>query len=53
MVVIAIDMGGGKTTCAISEDIAPTLSCTHGGAPAILRDDYSDHDEHISGCGDR
>lgn len=49
MVVIVIDMGGGKSRCAVSEDIAPTLTCTYGGAPAILRDDYSDNDEHIPG----
>jgi hypothetical protein len=29
--VLAIDMGGGKTACAVSEEISPTLACTHGG----------------------
>lgn len=47
MVVIAIDMGGGKTTCAISEDIAPTLSCTHGGGAGMDGNGHGRHPERI------
>ena len=37
--VLVVDMGGGKTSCAITEDISPTLSCTHGGAPVVIYED--------------
>ena len=33
--VVCIDQGGGKSSCSISEDLAPTLACTHGGEPAV------------------
>lgn len=29
------DQGGGKSSCLVTEDITPTLTCTHGGAPAV------------------
>ena len=35
-VVFSIDMGGGKSSVAISEDIAPTLCTTHYGEPAVV-----------------
>ncbi len=33
--VVCVDQGGGKSSCSISENISPTLACTHGGEPAI------------------
>ena len=33
--VVCVDQGGGKSSCSISEDLSPTLSCTHGGEPAV------------------
>lgn len=37
-VVYAVDQGGGKSSCSVSEDKAPTLTCTHGGEPAVCYD---------------
>ncbi len=34
--VLAVDMGGGKGSCNIQKDKAPTLATTHGGEPAVL-----------------
>lgn len=34
--VYAIDQGGGKSSSSVSEDISPTLACTHGGAPVVF-----------------
>lgn len=31
----AIDQGGGKSQCGITKELAPTLTCTHGGEPVI------------------
>lgn len=36
--ILVVDMGGGKSGCGISEDITPTLACTHGGEPCIALD---------------
>jgi len=33
--VIAVDQGGGKSGANHYEDISPTLTCTHGGEPAV------------------
>ena len=33
-VCYAVDQGGGKSSCGVTEGIAPTLTCTHGGEPA-------------------
>ena len=33
--VISVDQGGGKSGATSYEDISPTLTCTHGGAPAV------------------
>ena len=33
--VVCIDQGGGKSSCNITEEKAPTLACTHGGEPAV------------------
>ena len=34
-VVYAVDQGGGKSQANVTEDMAPTLTCTHGGEPAV------------------
>lgn len=34
-VCYVVDMGGGKTATGVSENITPTLACTHGGEPAV------------------
>lgn len=34
MKIFVVDMGGGKSTMQIDEDKSPTLTTTHGGAPA-------------------
>ena len=33
--VVCVDQGGGKSNCTVDEQVAPPLSCTHGGAPAV------------------
>ena len=33
--VLAIDQGGGKSQANVQENLSPTLTCTHGGEPAI------------------
>lgn len=33
--VIAVDQGGGKSGAHSYEGVAPTLTCTHGGEPAV------------------
>ena len=33
--VVCVDQGGGKSSCNVAEEIAPTLACTHGGEPAV------------------
>ena len=37
-VAYAIDMGGGKSACGVFEEQTPTLTCTHGGNPAVVYD---------------
>lgn len=34
--VLCVDQGGGKSGCGVTEEVSPTLACTHGGAPAVL-----------------
>ena len=34
-VVYSVDQGGGKSSCNISEEQSPNLTCTHGGEPAV------------------
>lgn len=31
----AVDQGAGKSSCNVSENISPTLTCTNDGAPAV------------------
>lgn len=33
--VVAVDMGGGKSSSNISHNLSPTITCTHGGEPVI------------------
>ena len=33
--VVCVDQGGGKSSCSVSEEVSPTLACTHGGEPAV------------------
>ena len=35
-VCYAVDQGGGKSGANVTEGIAPTLTCTHGGEPAVV-----------------
>ena len=37
--VVCVDQGGGKSSCGITEELAPTLSCTHGGEPVVCLSD--------------
>jgi DNA (cytosine-5)-methyltransferase 1 len=33
--VVCVDQGGGKSSCSVSEELSPTLACTHGGEPVV------------------
>ena len=33
--VVAVDMGGGKSSSNVSKNLSPTITCTHGGEPVI------------------
>lgn len=33
--MIEVDQGGGKSSASVSENLSPTLTCTHGGEPAV------------------
>ena len=33
--VVCVDQGGGKSSCNVSVEKTPTLTCTHGGEPAV------------------
>ena len=35
IVIVCVDQGGGKSSCSVSEELSPTLTCTHGGEPAV------------------
>jgi len=37
--VVCVDQGGGKSSCNVTEDMSPTLTCTHGGEPAVCVED--------------
>lgn len=34
-IVVAIDMGGGKSSSNITKNLSPTITCTHGGEPVV------------------
>jgi DNA (cytosine-5)-methyltransferase 1 len=33
--IYAVDQGGGKSQANVSEELSPTLTCTHGGEPVV------------------
>ena len=33
--VVCVDQGAGKSSCSVSEELSPTLACTHGGEPVV------------------
>lgn len=33
--VVCVDQGGGKSSCNVTKECSPTLTCTHGGEPVI------------------
>lgn len=33
--VYSVDMGGGKSSCVVLEDLSPILTCTHYGTPVV------------------
>ena len=33
--VVCVDQGAGKSSCSASEELSPTLACTHGGEPVV------------------
>ena len=35
VVIVALDMGGGKSNCVVSKNISPTLATTHYGEPVV------------------
>ena len=37
--VVCIDQGGGKSSCNVTENKSPTLTCTHAGEPAVCAKD--------------
>ena len=37
--VVCVDQGGGKSACSVTEEKSPTLTCTHGGEPAVCAKD--------------
>ena len=37
--VVCVDQGGGKSACNVTEEKSPTLTCTHGGEPAVCAKD--------------
>ena len=40
-IVNCVDMGGGKSSCSIVKDKAPTLACIHGGESVVAVDIYN------------
>jgi DNA (cytosine-5)-methyltransferase 1 len=36
VIVYSVDQGGGKSACNVTEGQSPTLTCTHGGEPAVV-----------------
>ena len=35
--VLCVDQGGGKSGANVTENVTPTLTCTHGGEPVICK----------------
>lgn len=38
MAVVCLDMGGGKSSCSLSYNQSPTLTCTNAGEPVVLNE---------------
>ena len=56
--VLAIDQGGGKSSCIVTEEKAPTLTTTHDGSPAVCYGINGDKagtldSSYYKGCGMR
>lgn len=53
--VVAVDMGGGKSSSNITFNLSPTVTCTHGGEPVIgtidasiyLKNGFQDNTKYI------
>ena len=57
-VCYSVDQGGGKSACNVTEGQAPTLTCTHGGEPAVCYGINGDKagtldSSYYKGCGMR
>lgn len=49
-IVYAVDQGAGKSSASVTEDLSPTLTCTHDGAPAIACEQpVTLHGNNVSG----
>lgn len=49
-VVYTVDQGGGKSSCNVTENVSPTITTTHDGAPAVaynIGDRFDIPKEHI------
>ena len=58
LVCYSVDQGGGKSACNVMEGQAPTLTCTHGGEPAVCYGINGDtagtlDSSYYKGCGMR
>ena len=40
--IVAVDIGGGKSSCGVSSEVSPTLATTNGGEPAVAFADVAD-----------
>lgn len=47
--VYSVDMGGGKSSCVITKDLSPALTCTHYGEPAVVYQRNSRDETHKFG----
>ena len=47
-VCYAVDQGGGKSSASVSEDLSPTLTCTHGGEPAVAYSVDTSHADQVA-----
>lgn len=49
-VVYAVYQGAGKSSASVTEDLSPTLACTHDGAPAVTYEQpITLHGNNVSG----
>lgn len=47
-VCYAVDQGSGKSSASVSEDLSPTLTCTHGGEPAVAYSVDTSHADQVA-----